>query len=298
MPAGGAGIDAVTSGVHRLTLQAPAPLDSQALISFLAARAVPGVEHAEAGRYVRTLRLPGGHGIADATAAGAGLDVELRLEDPLDLPAAVQRLRRLFDLDVEPLTVDGWLGADPVLAPLVRADPGRRVPGSADRFETTVRAIVGQQISVSGARTVASRIAQAVGERLRLVDEHVSVVFPAPGAVAAAPAEVFAMPSRRRESVIALASAVHEGDLRLDGVVDRDEFRQRVQAIPGIGPWTANYVCMRALGDPDVFLPTDLGARRGLAALGLDVAHAERWRPWRSYAMHHLWGIAARPPAP
>ena len=205
---------------------------------------------------------------------------------------AVRRLRRLLDLDADPVAVDAVLGADPALAPLVAATPGRRSPGAVDPFEIAVRAVVGQQISVAGARTVAGRIVAAAGEPLRVAAvPALTHVFPAPAALAAIDPARLPMPASRRRTITELATRVGDGRIVLDGGADRDELSAALGAVPGVGPWTTGYVLMRGLGDPDVFLPTDLGARAGLARLGVDAEHAERWRPWRSYALHHLWAM-------
>ena len=155
-----------------------------------------------------------------------------------------------------------------------------------------MRAVVGQQISVAGARTVAGRIVAAAGEPLRIAAvPALTHVFPAPGALASIDPARLPMPASRRRTITELATRVADGRVVLDGGADRDEISAALVAVPGVGPWTAGYVLMRGLGDPDVFLPTDLGVRAGLARLGVDAAHAERWRPWRSYALHHLWAL-------
>jgi len=284
-------------------LTGPGPFPVGEVLAFLGARAVPGIEAWTGERYVRTLDLPHGHGVAIVGATpepeDAGVTVELRLEDERDEAEAERRVRRLLDVDADTVAVARVLGADPALAPLVAASPTRRVPGSVDPFETTVRAIVGQQVSVAGARTVAGRIVGALGHELRVDGGGlVTRVFPTPGALADADPALFPMPRSRAATIGAVAGLVATGDLHLDAGADRDELRPTLLAVPGIGPWTVDYVLMRGLSDPDVFLPTDLGVRVGLSRLGLDVARAGRWRPWRSYALHHLWALAARPIEP
>jgi AraC family transcriptional regulator, regulatory protein of adaptative response / DNA-3-methyladenine glycosylase II len=264
------------------------PLQAEALFEFLAARAIPGVEVVDGDGYTRALRLPHGAGTATLAPADGHISATLRLGDLRDLAPAVARCRRLLDLDADPVAVDETLGADPALAPAVAAEPGIRVPRAVDGFEVAVRAIVGQQISVPGARTVLARLVgpAPAGEL---------VPFPDPAAVADAPDEAFAMPAARRATIRALGAAVAVGEVALYDGADRAEAEAALRRIPGIGPWTAGYVAMRALGDPDVFLPTDLAVRRGAARLGLpgDPArldeHARRWRPWRSYAVLRLW---------
>jgi len=280
-----------------LMLAARPPYDPAVTLEFLGQRAVPGIEHAEDGRYTRTLSLPHGHGVAsvEPSTSSTGVDVELTLEDAGDLTPAVARLRRLFDLDSDPQVVDEHLAADPLLAPLVAASPGRRVPGTVDVFETAVRAVVGQQISIAGARTVTGRIVRALGEPIRpslaCAAAPCELVFPSPDAVAAAPPDVFAMPGRRKASIVALGRAVVDGDLCLDASITRAELASQLLALPGIGPWTAEYIAMRGRGDPDAYLPTDLGVVRAIAELRGATVDPQRWRPWRAYALHHLWAI-------
>ncbi|MBV1849075.1 AlkA N-terminal domain-containing protein [Catellatospora tritici] len=271
-------------GTMSLRLSYRPPLHADSLFAYLGARAVSGVESYDGGGYTRTLTLP--HGIATVTLRpGDGcVHAELSLADVRDLTPAVSRCRRLLDLDADPIAVDTVLSADPALAPLVTAFPGVRLPRSVDGFEVAVRAVVGQQISVAGARTVLGRLCR-------------DGVFPDPDRLLALPDEAFAMPVARRETLRRLAGAVRDG-LPLDGGSDRAATRAALLALPGIGEWTADYIALRALGDPDVLLPTDLGTRRGAKALGLPddpaalLRHAERWRPWRSYAQLRLWSQA------
>ena len=227
--------------------------------------------------------------------AGPGVTLRLRLADWRDLGPAVTRIRTLLDLDADPVAVDGALAEDPVLAPVLAAIPGLRVPGTVDPFETAVKATVGQQISVAGARTVTGRIVAAAGAPLASPTSSVTHVFPTPPALAALDPTTLPMPRRRGRTIVELAARAADGRLVLDAGADRDDVAAALLAVPGIGPWTADYVRMRGLGDPDVFLPTDLGVRVGLARLGLDADRAERWRPWRSYALHHLWAAASAP---
>ncbi len=203
-----------------------------------------------------------------------------------DLPPAVARCRRLFDLDADPVAVDATLSADPALAPSMAKEPGVRVPGAVDGLEMAVRAIVGQQISVAGARRILARLVAATSQ----------AGFPTADEIAGAPDDAFGMPAARRRTLRALSEAVATGMLHLDPGADRAETYARLLEIPGIGPWTAQYVAMRALGDPDVLLAGDLGVRRGAAALGLSddstalSEHARQmWAPWRSYATIRLW---------
>ena len=210
------------------------------------------------------------------------------------------RCRQLLDLDADPVAIWEALRRDRHLGPLVRRDPGRRVPGAVDGFELAVRAVVGQQVSVQGARTVAGRLVRAAGDELPTPDGDVTHLFPTPaalGELARRDPGAFPMPAGRRRALLALADAVECGDVVIDPGADPGELRRTIVALPGIGPWTAEYVAMRAVRDPDAFMPTDLGIRKGAASLGLPddpaglVESTESWRPWRSYAMAHLWSI-------
>ena len=294
------GPPAARPGVVAVELAVREPFDLAPTLAFLSARAVAGVEHADDTTYCRALALPRGHGVVAVlgTARTGGrtyVRAELELQDWRDLAPAVRRVRRLLDLDADPVAIDALLGRDRALAPLVTAHPGRRVPGSSDPFETAVRAVVGQQVSVGGARTILGRITAAAGDRLAIAHDALTHVFPSPDAVAALDEAALPMPASRRRTLVELGSRAAIGKLPLDVGADRDEARAALLDVPGIGPWTADYVMMRGLGDPDVFLPTDLGVVRGLSALGIDAARSERWRPWRSYAMAHVWSAAADP---
>jgi AraC family transcriptional regulator of adaptative response / DNA-3-methyladenine glycosylase II len=199
----------------------------------------------------------------------------------------------VFDLDADPTAIARTLERDPALRPLVRSHPGIRLPGAADGFEVAVRAIVGQQVSVAAARTVLGRIASRFGSPL-----DGGTVFPTAEGLAAAPLEVLGIVGRRAGAIRRVATLVGEGELDLSGVGDRDETVERLLQVDGIGPWTAEYIRMRALRDPDAFVAGDLGVRRAFERLGLDsnprtiVARAEAWRPWRAYATMLLWRVA------
>jgi AraC family transcriptional regulator of adaptative response / DNA-3-methyladenine glycosylase II len=291
-------------GTISLRLPYRQPFDLAALLRFLAARAVPGVEECAGGVYRRALTLPHGTGLVTVQAGEAGhVQCRLRLDDRRDLDAAVGRCRRLLDLDADPVPVAARLSQDPLLAPLVAASPGRRVPGHVDPAELAVRAVLGQQVSVASARTLAGRLAARLGTPLRVPAGTVTHTFPTAAAIAAAGPDGLAMPRARRRALLALAGALADGGIRLDPDGDRDRAARDLLALPGIGPWTVAYVRMRALGDPDVFLPTDLGVRHALRRLGRPsdpaaaAAAALRWRPWRSYALQHLWGVLDTPEA-
>jgi AraC family transcriptional regulator of adaptative response / DNA-3-methyladenine glycosylase II len=281
-------------GSINLRLAYRSPLHIPALLDFLERRALPGVEERVGSAYRRGLVLPHGTATVTLSPATRWVSATLRLADVRDLAPAVARCRRLFDLDADPDAVDATLGADVALGDPVRKDPGVRVPRSVDGFEMAVRAIVGQQVSVAGARTTLTRMIRAAG------GFHGAGLtgFPAAAVVADLPDEAFGMPAARRQTIRALAAAVAAGKLDLEPGADREESMARLRELPGVGEWTAGYVAMRAIGDPDVFLPADLAVRRGAAALGLPhtakalQAHAERWRPWRSYAVIRLWMAA------
>jgi AraC family transcriptional regulator of adaptative response / DNA-3-methyladenine glycosylase II len=281
---------AAAPGVLALRLAARPPLDAAALVAFIGARAIPGVEEGEPGAIRRTLRLPRAWGVAELRPGPDGAACTLRLGDLRDLGSAVERCRRLLDLDADPLAVAEALGADPLLAPLVAAAPGLRVPGGVDGFEVAARAVLGQQVSVAAARTLAGRLASALGEEVP-AGGGLTRLFPGPDAVADADLRALGLPRARAGALAALAAAAAAGGVDLDPGADREATERALLALPGIGPWTAAYVRMRALADPDAFLPTDLGLRRALAARGVTdaPARAERWRPWRAYALMHLW---------
>ena len=220
---------------------------------------------------------------------------DLHLTDEAAAPAAVAIARQLLDLDADPTVIDAHLAADALLAPLVAAGPGRRIPGTPDGAELAVRAVLGQQVSTAAARTHTARIVRAVGTPLPWTDGTLTHLFPTPDAIAGLPDSVLALPARRRTTVRAVAAALAGGALRLDAGADPAAAVAALLAVPGIGPWTAGTVAMRALGDADAFLPTDLGVAAAGVRLGLLtrralVAHAEAWRPWRAYAMQYLWG--------
>ncbi|MGH3731492.1 MAG: AlkA N-terminal domain-containing protein [Micromonosporaceae bacterium] len=282
-----------------LRLAHRSPLAAEPLLSFLAVRALPGVEVVTPEAYHRTVALPYGPGTVSLSPRDGYVAATLRLSDLRDLAPAVNRCRRLLDLDADPEAVDGVLGDDDALAAEVAQTPGIRVARSVDGFEMACRAIVGQQISVASARRVLTRLAAELGEPVEPGDPPLSRLFPTPEAVAKAPDEALRMPKARRRALRTLAAAVAAGDLDLAPTGDRDASRNALLALPGIGPWTVQYVAMRALGDPDAFLPTDLVVRRAAARLGLPDdpveldERAQRWRPWRSYAVIRLWRQAS-----
>jgi AraC family transcriptional regulator of adaptative response / DNA-3-methyladenine glycosylase II len=287
------------------------PLHWDRLLRFFADRAVGGVEQVRDGIYRRTLRLPHGHGTVALSAPERRgreqrhVECRLRLADLRDLTAAVQRCRRLLDLDADPAAPAERLAADPLLASLVRAAPGLRVPGTVDGAELAVRAVLGQQVSVAAARAAAGHLTRALGEPLSEPDGGLTHLFPAPAAIAAADPALLPGPGRRRETLRRLAGLLAGGEIALDPGSDRAETAARLLEVPGVGPWTEQYIAMRGLCDPDAFLPSDLGVRRALERIdpGLRsgcptpqaALRAEPWRPWRAYALQHLWGTLGAP---
>ncbi|MET7746219.1 AlkA N-terminal domain-containing protein [Streptomyces sp. NPDC005385] len=297
---GPAGV-AHTPGVLNLRLPFRAPLHPDNLFGHLAATAVPGVEEWRDGAYRRTLRLPYGHGIAALTPTPDHIACRLSLSDLRDLPVAISRCRRLLDLDADPVAVDEQLRTDPLLAPLVDKAPGRRVPRTVDEAEFAVRAVLGQQVSTAAARTHAARLVVAHGDPVDDPEGGLTHLFPTPAALAALDPESLAMPRTRRTTFTTLVAELAEGRLHLGVESDWAEARARLLALPGFGPWTVDVIAMRALGDPDAFLPTDLGIRYAARELGLPstpaalTARAAAWRPWRAYAVQYLWATASHP---
>lgn len=291
----------LTPGTLTLRLPFRAPLNPDNLFGHLAATAVPGVEEWRADAYRRTLRLPYGHGIASLTPKSDHIACRLTLSDLRDLPVAISRCRRMLDLDADPVAVDDQLRTDPVLAPLVDKAPGRRVPRTVDEAEFAVRAVLGQQVSTAAARTHAARLVTAHGEPVDDPEGGLTHLFPSPEALAALDPESLAMPRTRRTTFTTLVGQLADGTLHLGVESDWTETRAQLLSLPGFGPWTADVIAMRALGDPDAFLPTDLGIRRAAQELGLPstpaalTARAAAWRPWRAYAVQYLWATDSHP---
>lgn len=272
---------------------------------FLSDRAIPGVEVFDGLTFRRSIRTGDGRAVVIGLTphpTRSHVTFQAAIDDPIGLAEAVRASRRLLDLDADAASIDALLSTDPALAPLVRATPGLRLPGAIDGFEIAVRAILGQQISVRAARTLAGRIVSRAGTALEREQsvEGVTHLFPTSEQLAEASLEALGLTRRRVETIRTLAEMVAAGELVLEEHADRDAVRDALLAVPGIGPWTVGYISMRALGDPDAFPASDLGVREGFHALGLPTAasaiadRAERWRPWRGYAVMHLWNHDAR----
>ena len=277
------------------------PLDWSGLLGFLAPRATPGVEAVADGVYRRTIAIGDGAGTIEVRAAAGEphLLMRVRLARPERLLQVVARARRLFDLDADPVPIADHLAASPELAPLVARRPGLRVPGAWDAFELAVRAVLGQQVTVRGATTLAGRLVRAAGTPLDRAEDGLTHLFPRPEALAHADLASVGVPRARAATIRALAGAVASGEVVLDASRGLEDAVARLAAVPGIGAWTAHYVAMRALGEPDAFPAADLGLRRALGngagrlAPARVAERAEAWRPWRAYAVMHLWaGLA------
>lgn len=289
--------DSAEPGRIDLLLPYREPYDPQGVFSWMAARALPGMESADETSFERTLRLAAGPAWFRVERADRSrVRLSVRLTAMSDLPAVVARARRMFDLDADPHAIDDALAQVPALAPRVRAVPGIRVPGTADPSEILIRAMIGQQISVAAARTHLARLVDELGERTNVAGPAGPTrLFPTMAAIAEHGAEVLRGPAARVSAIVAAARALADGDLALSTGDDSEDQRRRLLALPGVGPWTADYVRMRVVGDPDVFLPGDVAVRQGAAALGLasDAAALDAWArsvsPWRSYLTAHLW---------
>jgi AraC family transcriptional regulator of adaptative response / DNA-3-methyladenine glycosylase II len=285
------GADAIT-----LKLAYRPPLDWQRLAGFLVSRGAAGVECLQGARYARTASLAGHRGwfSAEPLAQQNALRLEVSFGLMPVLAPLLARLRQLFDLDANPRIIEAHLCQDARLARIVRRQPGLRVPGAFDGFELALRAVLGQQVTVKAASTLAGRFAAAFGEPAVTPFEQLKHFSPEAGKIAAADVQMLielGLTKKRAETIRCLARAVAAGGLVLEPGVALEETLERLQSLPGIGPWTAQYVAMRALGYPDAFPHGDLGLAK---ALGLRkekeiLAAAESWRPWRAYAAHHLW---------
>ena len=295
------------NGTISLRLGFRRPYAVHRVFDFLAVRCVPGIEEFADGVYRRTVRLPRGHGIVELSGADDHFVCRARLQDERDIGALEERCRSFLDLDCDPVAIEKVLRRDPALRRPVESHRGLRVVRTLDANELALRAVLGQQVSVAAAVTAAARAVHLFGTPLEEPSGSLTHLFPTVADIAAAdlsglkmPAARLKMPAARRVAFGRLAEALAAGDLALDAGADRTETYVLLVALPGIGSWTASYVCMRALGDPDAFLAGDLGGRRGAAALGLPEAtraleaHSERWRPWRAYGLQYLWAAISR----
>jgi AraC family transcriptional regulator of adaptative response / DNA-3-methyladenine glycosylase II len=287
-----------TPGKVTLRLPYREPFDYDGILSFLIARAIPGVEAVVNGAYGRTMRLAHGTGTAWLTSAAGHMDCTLSLTDMRDLSSAVSRMRRLLDLDADPGAVGEVLGADPQLEAQVRKNPGLRLPGAVDGAEIVTRALIGQQISVAAARTALTTLTAALGDQLPTPDGPLTKLFPTPRAIAERGQEILTGPRRRIETIQTVNESLATGALEVHVGADPAELSETLQKFTGVGPWTAGYVLMRVLGAPDVLLTGDVALRKGAKNLGLPAtpadleSYANKWRPWRSYAGMHLWSAA------
>ncbi|MCW2834085.1 MAG: DNA-O6-methylguanine--protein-cysteine S-methyltransferase / DNA-3-methyladenine glycosylase [Nocardioides sp.] len=290
-------------GTVVMRLPVRTPYAGTALLDFLRLRAIPGVEVVDDETYARTLALPHGPGTVTLTlpdvadeGSTAFVRAELALTDLRDTAAAVERARRLLDADCDPVAVADAFAGDRLLGPLVRRTPGLRVPGHVDGNEVAVRAVLGQQVSVAGARTIAARLTREHGAQIETTVPGLTRLFPSMDALAAVDPEDLPMPRVRGRALTSLCAALADGTVVLDRGDDRGAVRQALLDLPGIGPWTADYIAIRALGHPDVLLATDVGTRDALRALGAPGAvDTEAWRPWRSYAQTYLWQSLVQP---
>jgi AraC family transcriptional regulator of adaptative response / DNA-3-methyladenine glycosylase II len=302
-----------TRGAIDLRLPVRTPFDGAALLTFLAGRAITGVERVDGHSYARTLRLPHGTGtvvltMPEPAANPAGgrtfVSATLTVDHIQDLAPAVARCRRLLDADADPQGIAGALSADPALADAVAGSPGLRLPGAVDGPEIVMRALMGQQVSVAAARTALGKLTAAAGEPIDSPVPGLTHLFPAPADIAALGPERIGGPRRRAAAISAAAEDLADGRLVVDAGRQTADLTADLVMRAGIGPWTAGYIAMRVLGDPDVLLTGDLALRHGAAALGLPAAprdlaaHAERWRPFRSYAGMYLWRSCPPPARP
>ena len=273
------------------------PFDGQGLMTFFAARALPGVERVEENSYERAFAERGRAGTLRVSLRRDHRPNSLSLEIPLwaNAQELTERASRLFNVSADPRAIGRVLSKDPLLAPLVARRPGLRVPGAWDPFEVSVRAVLGQQISVAGARTLAGRLVALCGRPLpkKLARPGLTHVFPSPADVAEADVASVGLPRARAAALRAFARAVADGSFVLAAPHGLDEFEERLTALPGFGPWTAHVVALRALGEGDAFPDGDLGLVKAMERAGVTrngiAARAERWRPYRAYATLHLW---------
>jgi AraC family transcriptional regulator of adaptative response / DNA-3-methyladenine glycosylase II len=288
------------TGAVALKLGYRPPYDWEAILAFLGARAIPGIEAVSNGRYARTIAIDEDSGVLIVEPAPRNcLKATVRFSNLRTLPAIIARIRRVFDLAADPVAIGAHLSRDPVLAPHVTARPGLRVPGAWDGFELAVRAILGQQITVSAATRLAGKLVASYGDAISdpaALELGLTHVFPTPRQLAGNDLAAIGMPKARRTALASLAAAVIADPLIFGPRRSLDEAIAQLRALPGIGEWTAQYIAMRELREPDAFPAADIGLLRALSdpqagrpSPGALLAQAERWRPWRAYAALHLW---------
>lgn len=288
-------------GTVTVRLAAREPFDGAGVITWLATRALAGIESAADGTYSRSVRLARGAAVMTLAPEPGAVRVTARVEHLADLPSLLTRARRLVDLDSDPEAIDAALAAHPFIAPAVAARPGIRIPGAVEPTEMVVRAILGQQVSAAAGRTAVQRIVAALAEPLpeALAQPGVTHLFPAADVLARHVYDVTGGPKARREGLVNTCAAIAAGYVALDIGATREDFTAGIEALPGIGPWTSNYVALRVLGSPDILLTGDSAVRAGAKAVGLAhdprglAAAAAPLAPWRSYLMMHLWSASA-----
>jgi AraC family transcriptional regulator of adaptative response / DNA-3-methyladenine glycosylase II len=298
------GSGAGTPGMVSLRLPVRTPFAYEGVFGHLAAGAVPGCEEVRDGAYRRSLRLPSGSGVVSLTPSDDHVRCVLSLEDFRDLTTAIARCRRLLDLDADPEAVVDALSRDPDLAPVVAKAPGQRIPRTVDEAELAIRAVLGQQVSTKAARTHAGRLVRAYGQPVHDPDGALTHTFPSVEQLlengAIDPVHL-AVPKARQRTLTALIAGLADGSIAVDAGCDWNSARQQLLALPGVGPWTAEVIAMRGLGDPDAFPASDLGLRLAAEQLGLPADPrtltelSAGWRPWRSYAVQHLWTTLVHP---
>lgn len=282
-------------GTVSLRLPVRTPFSYEGLFGHLAASAVPGIEEVRGDTFRRTLRLPHGNGVVGLAPQPDHVRCELVLDDFRDLSAAIARCRRLLDLDADPQAVVDALGADPDLSAVVAKAPGQRIPRTVNEAELALRVVIGQQVSIKAARTHVGRLVAAYGTPVNDERGGLTHVFPSVADLTEIDPKHLAMPASRKRTVAALLHALASGDLGLDPGCDWQLAREQLLALPGVGPWTAEVIALRGLGDPDAFPASDLGVRLAADQLGMPTdaraltEHSSRWRPWRAYATQHLW---------
>jgi AraC family transcriptional regulator of adaptative response / DNA-3-methyladenine glycosylase II len=290
-------VSAEHEGEIKLLLRYRPPYDWAAMLDFLRLRAIPGIERVTDDTYARTICLDGHQGtVALRPGTGNALQAVVRFPRLQALPAIIARLRRVFDLASDPVAMAAQFSADPVMASLVRARPGLRVPGAWDGFELAMRAVLGQQITVAAAIRLAGKLVSAHGEPMAQPDGSLTHVFPRPEAVAVAELASLGMPRSRAATLSAVAAAAVADPRLFDAGSGLSESVLRLRAIRGIGEWTGQYIALRQLREPDAFPSADIGLIRALERLESReytpaqlLARAEAWRPWRAYAAQHLW---------